>query len=95
MKAADAGALPKWNDLAEALRLLETNDVYRFLNYCMKLKSGQDGRRLRGIKKASALRADWKFFRGYYRRITRTKISPEDSEEINAVGYLACREGAS
>lgn len=95
VKAAKVDALPKWNDPAEALRLLEPNDVHRFFNYCMKLKTGENGRRLRRIKKASALKADWKSFRGYYRKITRTKISPEDSEEINAVGYLACHESTS
>jgi hypothetical protein len=95
VKATEADALLKWNDLVEALRLLEPNDVHRFFNYCIKLKSGENGRRLRRIKKASALKADWKSFRGYYRKITRTKISPEDSEEINAVYYLVCHEGTS
>lgn len=52
VKAAEAGALPKWNDPAEALRLLKANDVYRFLNYCMKLKSGQDGHRLKRHQKS-------------------------------------------
>ncbi|KAJ5092143.1 hypothetical protein NUU61_007013 [Penicillium alfredii] len=39
--------------------------MYRFFNYCIKLKYGEDG------------------FRGYYRRITRTRITSKDSEEIN------------
>ena len=95
MKVTEANALLKWSDLVEALRLLEPNNVYRFFNYCMKLKSSQNGQRLRCIKKASSLKAEWKSFRGYYRKITRTKISPKDSEEINAVGYLACYKGTS
>jgi hypothetical protein len=73
--------LPKWKEPEEALRQSISNDIYRFFNYCMKLKRGQDGRHLKGISKASALRADWKGFRGYYRQINRKKISLEDSKE--------------
>jgi hypothetical protein len=53
----------------------------------MKLKYGVGGRHLKGTNKASALKADWKGFQGYYWRITRTKLSPEGREEINAVSY--------
>ncbi|KAJ5611981.1 hypothetical protein N7510_005175 [Penicillium lagena] len=84
VKTAKSDASPIWKDPEEALRQSTSNDIYRFFNYCMKLKRGQDGRHLKGISKASALRADWKGFRGYYRQINRRKISPEDSEEINA-----------
>ncbi|KAJ5443135.1 hypothetical protein N7445_004248 [Penicillium cf. griseofulvum] len=84
VKATQAGALLKWDDLVEVLREVTPNDVHRFFNYCMKLKYGEGGRHLKGISKASALKADWKGFRGYYRRITRTRITAEDSEEINA-----------
>ncbi|KAI2697980.1 hypothetical protein CBS147354_9889 [Penicillium roqueforti] len=84
VKAAQAGALLKWDDPVEALREVTPNNVYRFFNYCMKLKYSEGGRHLKGISKASALKADWKGFRGYYRRITRTRITAEDSEEINA-----------
>ncbi|KAJ5901458.1 hypothetical protein N7495_001986 [Penicillium taxi] len=84
VKASEVDALQKWNDPIEAIRLLEPNDAHRFLNYCLKLTTGQDRRRLKGIKKASALIAEWKSFRGFYRRKTRTSITPEHSEEINA-----------
>ncbi|KAI2707501.1 hypothetical protein CBS147354_9510 [Penicillium roqueforti] len=84
VKAAQAGTLLKWDDPVEALREVTPNDMYRFFNYCMKLKYGEGGRYLKEISKASALKADWKGFRGYYRRITRTRITAEDSEEINA-----------
>ncbi|KAJ6103822.1 hypothetical protein N7486_004044 [Penicillium sp. IBT 16267x] len=67
-----------------ALRQVTPNNVHRFLNYCLKLKYGQDGRHLKGTNKASSLKADWKSFCGYFRRITHTRISPEDREEINA-----------
>ena len=85
VKAAQASALLKWDDPVEALREVTPNDVHRFFNYCIKLKYGEGGRHLKGTSKASALKADWKGFRGYYRRITRTRITAEDSEEINAV----------
>ena len=85
MKAAEHHTLPKWSNAEEALRQSTPNDVHRFLNYCMKLRRGEGGRLLKGIKKGSSLHADWKSFRGFYRRITRTSISKEESEEINAV----------
>ncbi|KAJ5415003.1 hypothetical protein N7509_000101 [Penicillium cosmopolitanum] len=84
VKAGGSDALPKWSDAEEALRQVTSNDVHRFLNYCMKLKYGVGGRHLKGTNKASALKADWKGFQGYYWRITRAKLSPEDREEINA-----------
>jgi hypothetical protein len=97
VKASERDPLPKWSDPEEAIRLVTPNDVHRFLNYCMKLKSGQDGRRLKGIKKATSLRADWKSLRGFYRKITRSSISEEFGEEVNAVGFdssaLACLQG--
>ena len=58
------------------------------MNYCLKLKYGQGGRHLKGMKKASALHADWKSFQGYYHKVTRSKISQDDSEEVNAVSHL-------
>jgi hypothetical protein len=52
---------------------------------CLKLERNEDGRYLKEMDEASALRADWKRFRGYYRKITKNWISEDDSEEINAV----------
>lgn len=43
-----------------AVRHVTTNDVHRFLNYGLELKYGRGGRHLKGISKASALKADWK-----------------------------------
>ncbi|KUL81310.1 hypothetical protein ZTR_09549 [Talaromyces verruculosus] len=84
VKAVEDGALPKWSDPEVALRHVTTNDVHRFLNYCMKLKRGKDGRILKGIKKGSALTADFKSLQGYYRRITRTSFTDVQNEEMNA-----------
>lgn len=95
MKVKPYNALSKWNDPAEALRQVTPNDIYRFLNYYLKLKYGEGGRHLKGITKASALKADWKSFRGYFRRITRTRISPKDSEEINVVSFLSSHDFSS
>jgi hypothetical protein len=58
VKARERDALLKWSDLEEAIRLITPNNVYRFFNFYIKLKSGEDGRRLKGIKKVAALRAD-------------------------------------
>jgi hypothetical protein len=85
VKAVEDGALPKWSDPEVALWQVTTNDAHRFLNYCMKLKRGKNDRLLKGIKKGSALIADWKSFQGYYRRITRTSFTDVQNEEINAV----------
>ncbi|KAH1396271.1 hypothetical protein KXV70_001089 [Aspergillus fumigatus] len=84
VKAAEPNSLQKWNDPSDALRQITPNDVHRFFNYCGKLQYGIDGRRLKGLKKASALYAEWKSFQGYYRRITRQSISDDYCEEINA-----------
>ncbi|KAJ6105305.1 hypothetical protein N7523_010115 [Penicillium sp. IBT 18751x] len=78
-------ALPMWNNAEEALRQLTPDDVYRFLNFRLKLKHGQDGRHLKGVFKAYSLRADWKKFRYYYNKVTRTRISCQDIDEINAM----------
>ncbi|KAJ5442206.1 hypothetical protein N7445_005213, partial [Penicillium cf. griseofulvum] len=71
------------DNLVEVLREVTPNNIYRFFNYCIKLKYSEGGRYLKGISKASALKANWKGFRGYYRRIIRTRITAEDSKEIN------------
>jgi hypothetical protein len=85
VKAAETNALPKWNDAEKALREVTVNDIHRFFNYCMKLKRGKNYRLLKKIKKASALRQEWKAFQGYYRMITRTSFTKEQCEEVNAV----------
>ena len=46
------------------------------------------GQHLKGMKKASALHADWKSFWEYYCKVTRSKINQDDSEEVNAVSHL-------
>lgn len=96
VKALEPDALPKWKNPLVALSHVTPNDIHRFLNYGLKLKYGQDGRHLKGTKKGSSLRADWKSLRGYYRRITRNRISPADSEEVNAVCHFPyARESTS
>ncbi|KAJ5443119.1 hypothetical protein N7445_004232, partial [Penicillium cf. griseofulvum] len=104
-RLADASILPDFSNnpdndidediindnLVEVLREVTPNNVYRFFNYYIKLKYSEGGRYLKGISKASALKANWKGFRGYYRRIIRTRITTEDSEEINIPLYIYIR----
>ncbi|KAE8387097.1 C2H2 finger domain protein [Aspergillus alliaceus] len=52
------------------------SDMHRFLNWCLKLEYNEDGRHLKGYRKASSLDADWKFFRVYYTKAVRTVCSP-------------------
>ncbi|KAJ5318366.1 hypothetical protein N7476_004786 [Penicillium atrosanguineum] len=81
----EPSALPMWNNAEEALHQLTPDDVYRFLKFCLPLKRGQDRRRLKGVFKAYSLRADWRMFRCYYNKVTRTRISRQDILEINAM----------
>ncbi|GMG51602.1 unnamed protein product [Aspergillus oryzae var. brunneus] len=74
-----------WEDPEEALRQASPNDIHRFLNWCLKLKYGLDGRRLKGYRKASALEADWKYFRVYYTKVTKQEMSKEMGEAVRTV----------
>lgn len=58
VKAAQSGAFLKWDNLEEALHKVTLNDIYWFFNYCIKLKYSEDSQYLKGILKASALKAD-------------------------------------
>ncbi|KAE8404947.1 hypothetical protein BDV37DRAFT_100525 [Aspergillus pseudonomiae] len=81
-KAIEPSADPKWEDPEEALRQASPNDIHRFLNWCLKLKYGLDGRRLKGYRKASALQADWKYFRVYYTKVTKQEMKKEMGEAV-------------
>ncbi|EED20636.1 hypothetical protein TSTA_038420 [Talaromyces stipitatus ATCC 10500] len=83
VKVAEHGAPPKWSDPEGALQQAMTNNIHQFFNYCMKLKRGKDSRLLKGIKKGSAVTAEWKSLQGYYRLITRTSFTKVQCEEIN------------
>ncbi|KAF4263839.1 hypothetical protein CNMCM8812_003855 [Aspergillus fumigatus] len=76
-KAIEPSADPKWEDAEDALRQAFPNDMHRFLNWCLKLEYNPDGRRLKGYRKASALEADWKYFRVYYTKVTKQEMSKE------------------
>ncbi|KAB8213417.1 C2H2 finger domain protein [Aspergillus novoparasiticus] len=93
-KAIEPSADPKWEDPEEALRQASPNDIHRFLNWCLKLKYGLDGRRLKGYRKASALEADWKYFRVYYTKVTKQEMSKEMGEAVRTVPcHLPCGQG--
>ncbi|KAG5293023.1 C2H2 finger domain-containing protein, mycelia-enriched transcript [Histoplasma ohiense] len=58
--------------------------MHRFLNWCCKLEYNPDtGRRLKCYKKASALNADWKYFRIYYTWVTKHEMSEEMREAVH------------
>jgi hypothetical protein len=59
--------------------------MHRFLNWCLKLEYNPDGRRLKGYKKASALEADWKYFRVYYTKVTKQEMSNEMGVAVRTV----------
>ncbi|KAJ5151541.1 hypothetical protein N7492_009836 [Penicillium capsulatum] len=65
------------NTKQEVLYEVTPNNIHRFFNYYIKLKYSEGSRYLKGTSKAR--------FRGYYRRITQTRITSEDSEEINTI----------
>jgi hypothetical protein len=62
--------------------------MHRFLNWCLKLQYNPSGRRLKGYGKASSLEADWKYFRVYYTRVTKHKMSKEMGEAVHTVSFL-------
>ncbi|KAK2737835.1 hypothetical protein FQN57_007393 [Myotisia sp. PD_48] len=64
----------RWKDPEKALRLVDYKLTYRFFNWRLKLKKGKGGRRLRGIKKVSAIETPWKNFLRYYERSTHRKL---------------------
>jgi hypothetical protein len=62
--------------------------MHRFLNWCLKLEYNPDGRRLKGYRKASALEADWKYFRVYYTKVTKQEMSKEMGVAVRTVCSL-------
>ncbi|KAJ5951028.1 uncharacterized protein N7479_009441 [Penicillium vulpinum] len=70
----------------DTLREALPNNIYRFLNWCLKLEYS--------YTKASALEADWKYFRIYYQRVTKTEISKEIGEAVRTgIRYLVDKRG--
>ncbi|KAH2144417.1 hypothetical protein KXV68_005553 [Aspergillus fumigatus] len=84
----------KWGDPEEALRQVSNNDLYRFLGWSLKLKRGKNGRRNKGIHKSSSLNTDWKNLRGYYQKLTKSKIDDIDGSEVRrGIKYLVVEHG--
>ncbi|EEH20209.2 hypothetical protein PABG_02468 [Paracoccidioides brasiliensis Pb03] len=82
-KASEPAADPKWSDTEEALREASAKDLHRFWNWVLgKLKRGKKGRKLKRIKKLSSLKSEWKYFQGYYRKVTGNQVSEGMSEEV-------------
>lgn len=76
--------------MEEALRQASPNDLYRFLNWCCKLQHGKNGRKLKGYTKASSLKGDWKYFRGYYAKVTGGPIGKEMGGKLLTVCFRSC-----
>ncbi|KAH1338126.1 hypothetical protein KXV22_005508 [Aspergillus fumigatus] len=69
----------KWGDPEEALRQVSNNDLYRFLGWSLKLNS---------------LNTDWKNLRGYYQKLTKSKIDDIDGSEVRrGIKYLVVEHG--
>ncbi|EDN02645.1 predicted protein [Histoplasma mississippiense (nom. inval.)] len=82
-KASEPAADPQWFDAKEALQRASAKDLHRFWNWVLgKLERGKGGRKLKGTKKTSSLKSDWKYFQGYYRKVTGNGISEKMSEDV-------------
>ncbi|KAJ5664296.1 hypothetical protein N7507_005027 [Penicillium longicatenatum] len=88
MKVIEPSTDLKWGDAEDALRKASLNHMYRFLNWCLKLKYSPDGRRQKGYIKASALKADWKYFRIYYTRVTKHEMCKEMGEVVRTISAV-------
>ncbi|KAL4810583.1 hypothetical protein BDV18DRAFT_127695 [Aspergillus unguis] len=60
----------KWADPASALREAGQKELTLFIRWCLRLRRGKDGRRLKGIKKFKSLDTDWKSFLRHYEKLT-------------------------
>ncbi|OJD09425.1 hypothetical protein AJ78_09064, partial [Emergomyces pasteurianus Ep9510] len=82
-KASEPAADPQWFDAEKALQRASAKNLHRFWNWVIeKLKHGKGGRKLKGTKKTSSLKSDWKYFQGYYRKVTGNGISEKMSEDV-------------
>lgn len=59
----------KWADPNIALRTAGKREFTLFLRWCLKLRRGKNGRRLKRIKKASTLDTNWKMFLRHYEQV--------------------------
>ncbi|BDD63414.1 hypothetical protein MAP00_008306 [Monascus purpureus] len=65
-------ALPDslWANPASALREARKKELTLFLHWCLRLRRGKNGRKLKGIKKFKSLDTDWKSFLRHYEKVT-------------------------
>lgn len=87
-KAIKLTTKPKWEDSEEALRQATPNNMHQFLNWYLKLQYNCSGHCLKGIKKASSLKGDWKYFWGYYQKVIKHDMNKEMAEAVHTVGSL-------
>ncbi|KAE8413590.1 hypothetical protein BDV36DRAFT_286879 [Aspergillus pseudocaelatus] len=69
-------ALPDslWANPASALREARKKELTLFLRWCLHLRRGKNGRKLKGIKKFKSLDTDWKLFLCHYEKVTGEPI---------------------
>lgn len=82
-----------WKDPRKALCGASRNDLHRFFNWGLKLVRGKGGRRLKGTRKCSSLKGDWRYFRLYYERETSEKLDRKLSRRMKKVrphSHLPC-----
>ena len=72
-------ALRRFEDIT--LRLLDS-----FFDWMLSQRVGEDGRRLRGIRKKSTLETYWKVYRLVYERATGSKIGGQITRQMHRVG---------
>jgi hypothetical protein len=69
--------------------------LMEFFRFCLHLKLGKNGRKLKGISKLSALGQDWKSFLRYYKGATKVPLDTELGRKINKVRSIYVVESLS
>ena len=67
------------------LRVATRRILTEFFRFCLRLRTGKDGRRLPGIGKLSSLGQDWKSFLRYYEAATGVPLDEELGRKMNKV----------
>lgn len=84
----------KWADPNIALRVAGKKELTQFLCWCLRLRRGKNGRRLKGIKKASALDTNWKMFLRHYEKINGDPMEDKLGRRMRKVGTNQHSDGA-
>lgn len=80
----------KWADPATALRDAGQKELTLFVRWCLRLRLGKNGRKLKGIKKFKALDTDWKSFLRHYEKLTEEPMDDALGRRMRKVGMRTC-----